>query len=49
MKADVAADERLLQLRGPMFITLRGRENIAAISLEATNGRDRLHLKWDRR
>ena len=49
LKADVAADDRLLHLRGPMYITLRGREDIARISLEATNGRDRLRLDWDRR
>jgi hypothetical protein len=49
LKADVAADERMLRLRGPMYLTLQGRDNIFRISLEATNGRDSLRLNWDRR
>jgi hypothetical protein len=49
LKADVAADERMLRLRGPMYITLRGREDIFRITLDATNGRDNLRLSWDRR
>lgn len=49
LKAEVAGDERMLRLRGPMYITLRGRENVTSISLEATNGRDNLRLNWDRR
>jgi hypothetical protein len=48
LKADVAADDRMLRLRGPMYITLRGREDIDRISLDATNGRDNLHVNWDR-
>jgi hypothetical protein len=49
LKADVAADDRMLRLRGPMYITLRGREDIFRIALDATNGRDSLRLNWDRR
>jgi len=49
LKADVAADDRMLRLRGPMYITLRGREDILRIALDAANGRDSLHLNWDRR
>jgi hypothetical protein len=49
LKADVVADDRMLRLRGPMYLTLRGRENIDRISLDATNGRDNLRLNWDRR
>jgi hypothetical protein len=49
LKTDVAADDRMLRLRGPMFITLRGREDILRISLDATNGRDSLRVNWDRR
>lgn len=49
LKADVAADDRMLRLRGPMYITLRGREDIFRIALDATNGRDSLHVNWDRR
>ena len=49
LKADVAADDRMLRLRGPMYITLRGREDILRIALDATNGRDSLRVNWDRR
>jgi hypothetical protein len=49
LKADVAADDRMLRLRGPMYLTLQGRENIYRISLDATNGRDSLRVNWDRR
>ncbi len=49
LKADVAADERMLRLRGPMYISVGPRQNVYRISLEATNGRDRLRLDWDRR
>lgn len=49
LKADVAADDRMLRLRGPMYLTLEGRENIYKISLDATNGRDSLRVNWDRR
>lgn len=49
LKADVAADDRMLRLRGPMYISLEGRERIFRITLEASNGRDNLRLNWDRR
>jgi hypothetical protein len=49
LKADVAADDRYLRMRGPMYLSLDNRRNIYRISFEATNGRDRLHLNWDRR
>jgi hypothetical protein len=49
VKADVAADDRLLRLRGTMNILMDARENIYRIWLEATNGRDRLRLDWDRK
>jgi hypothetical protein len=49
LKTDVAADDRMLRLRGPMYITLRGREDILRITLDATNGRDSLRVSWDRR
>ncbi|HYW42329.1 MAG TPA: hypothetical protein VE959_05705 [Bryobacteraceae bacterium] len=48
LKADVVADDRMLRLRGSMFISMDQRENIYRISLEATNGRDRLQVNWDR-
>ncbi len=49
LKADVAADERLLHLRGAMYLTLRGREDISRITLDATNGQENLRVDWDRR
>jgi hypothetical protein len=49
LKADVVADDRMLRLRGPMYISVDGRQNIYRISLDATNGRDNLRLNWDRR
>jgi hypothetical protein len=47
LRADVVSDDR--RLRGPMFISVDDRQNVISISLEATDGRDRLHLAWDRR
>ena len=49
LKADVVADDRMLRLRGPMFISVDRRDSIYRISLEATNGQDRLRVDWDRR
>ena len=49
LKADVAADERMLRLRGPMFISVDQRQNVYRIALDATNGRDNLRVNWDRR
>jgi len=48
VKADVAADDRMFRLRGPMYLSMDPRQNIYRISLEATNGRDSLRLNWDR-
>jgi hypothetical protein len=36
-------------MRGPMYLSLDNRRNVYRISLEATDGRDRLRLNWDRR
>jgi hypothetical protein len=49
LKADVAGDDRMLRLRGPMYISVDQRQNVYRISLDATNGRDNLRLNWDRR
>jgi len=50
LKADVAADERMLRLRGPMWLTVdREMNTVFRIALETDNGRDRLHLEWNRR
>jgi len=47
LKADVASDDR--RLRGPMYISVDDRRNVNSITCEATDGRDRMRLTWDRR
>jgi hypothetical protein len=47
LKADVASEDR--RLRGPMYISVDDRHNVNSITLEATDGRDRMRLNWDRR
>jgi hypothetical protein len=46
-KADVMSDDR--RLRGPMFFSVDDRSQVNTITMEATDGRDRLRLNWDRR
>ena len=46
-KVDVMSEDR--RLRGPMWITIDDRRRIGSVSLEATDGRDRMRLSWDRR
>ena len=47
-RADVASEDR--RLRGPMWISVDDRQQqVNSITLEATDGRDRLRLNWDRR
>jgi hypothetical protein len=46
-KADVMSEDR--RLRGPMWISVDERRQITSISLEATDGQDRMRLNWDRR
>ena len=45
-KADVTSDDG--RLRGPMFFMVDDRRQLSTISLEATDGRDRVRLNWDR-
>jgi len=47
LRADVVSDDR--RLRGPMFISVDDRQNVNSITLDATDGRDRMRLTWDRR
>ena len=47
LKADVVSEDR--RLHGPMYISVDGRQNVNSITLEATDGRDRLRVNWDRR
>lgn len=48
IRADVATDDRA-RLRGSMSLSRDNRGDIYRISLDATNGQDRLRLDWDRR
>jgi hypothetical protein len=48
IRADVATDDRA-RLRGTMSLARDSRGDVSRISLDATNGDDRLHLDWDRR
>jgi len=46
-KADVADEQG--RLRGPLWFSVDARNMVNTISLEATDGRERLRLNWDRR
>jgi hypothetical protein len=46
-KADVMSGDR--RLRGPMWISVDDRKQVDSVTLEATDGRDRMRLNWDRR
>jgi len=46
-KADVVTEDH--RLRGPMWITMDGRQRVTLVTLDATDGQDRLRLSWDRR
>jgi hypothetical protein len=48
LKADVASDDRA-RVRGSMFLSRDNRGDVYRISLDASNGQDRLRLDWDRR
>jgi hypothetical protein len=47
LKADVVSEDQ--RLHGPMYISVDDRRNVNSITLEATDGRDRLRVNWDRR
>ena len=46
-KADVVSEDG--RLRGPMWFAVIGGRSIERINVDATDGRDRLRLNWDRR
>lgn len=46
-KADVMSEDR--RLRGPMWISVDESRQVNTVTLEATDGRDRMRLNWDRR
>jgi hypothetical protein len=48
LKADIATNDQA-RLRGSMFISRSPRGDVYRITLEATNGQDRLNLDWNRR
>lgn len=47
LRADMVTEDR--RLHGTMFLTVDDRQNVNSITMEATDGQDRLHLNWDRR
>jgi hypothetical protein len=47
LKADVVSEDQ--RLHGPMYISVDDRRNVYSITLEATDGRDRLRVNWDRK
>ena len=46
-KADIRADDR--RLRGPMYFSVDDRGNVNTVTIDASDGRDRMRLTWDRR
>jgi hypothetical protein len=47
LKADMTTEDG--RLHGPMYLSVDDRQNIDSITLDATDGRDRMHVAWDRR
>ena len=47
LRANMVSDDR--RLRGTMELSVDGQQNVNSITMDATDGRDRLHLVWDRR
>ena len=48
LKADMATSDPA-RLRGSMYLSRNSRGEMDRITLEATNGQDRLHVEWNRR
>jgi len=46
LKADVVSEDR--RLHGRCTFRWTGRQNVNSVTLEATDGRDRLRVNWDR-
>lgn len=50
LRADVVCDGPQWHVQGPMFLTVdEAKDRLTAITLDATDGHDRLHLEWKRR
>ncbi len=47
MKADMAADERFDNLRGPMYLYFDPKQQVFKIELKATDGQKHMSLKWE--
>jgi len=47
LRADVRSEDG--RLRGTMVLSVDDRQNVNSITLDATDGRDRQHVTWDRR
>ncbi|MEO8369300.1 MAG: hypothetical protein ABI806_08875 [Candidatus Solibacter sp.] len=47
LKVDVMSEDR--RMRGPMWITVDPKKQVQSVSLEATDGQDRLQLAWNRK
>jgi hypothetical protein len=47
LRADMVTEDR--RLHGTMELSLDDRQNVNSITMEATDGRDRLHVTWDRK
>jgi hypothetical protein len=50
VRADVVCNGPQWHVQGPMFLTVdEAHDRVTAITLDATDGRDRMHLDWKRR
>ena len=50
LRADVVCDGPEWHVQGPMFLSVdQTHDRVTAITLDATDGRDRMHLEWKRR
>jgi hypothetical protein len=47
LRADMTTEDR--RLRGIMMLSVDDRQNVNSITMDATDGRDRLRVTWDRR
>ena len=47
LKVDAMSEDR--RLRGPMWITVDSKQQMVSVSLEATDGHDRMLVSWSRR
>jgi hypothetical protein len=47
IKADVTSEDG--RLRGPMYLAVDAKQNVTNVTLDATDGRDRVQVTWDKR